>query len=155
MSAAALPFFLLAAIPVTASDLRGRRIPNAAVVAGLALAFWWAGQRGDAQLWDSLLGGALAFALFWGVWYLFRGGMGMGDVKFASVVGAFCGAAGFFAAVFVAAVLGLVLALVLIAVDRENARAKIPFAPFLSAGGTAALLAQLAHWPAFLFGGTA
>jgi leader peptidase (prepilin peptidase)/N-methyltransferase len=155
MTAAALPFFLLAAIPVTAADLRDRRIPNAAVVFGLALAFWWAWQRGDAQLWDSLLGGVLAFALFWCVWYLFRGRLGLGDVKFAPVVGAFCGAAGFFAALFVAAVLGLVLAVALISVDRANARAKIPFAPFLSAGGTAALFAQLAHWPVFLFGGTA
>lgn len=154
MTADALPFFLLAAIPVTAADLRDRRIPNAAVVLGLALAFWWAWQRGDAQLWDSLLGGALAVALFWCVWHFSRGRMGMGDVKFASVVGAFCGAAGFFAAVFVAAVLGLVLALALIAMDRANARVKIPFAPFLSAGGTAALLAQLVHWPAFFFGGT-
>jgi leader peptidase (prepilin peptidase)/N-methyltransferase len=152
---AALPLFLLAVIPVTAADLRDRRIPNAAVVLGLALAFWWAWQRGDGQLWDSLLGGALAFALFWCVWYFFRGRLGMGDVKFAPVVGVFCGAAGFFAATFVAAVLGLVLALALIALDRANARVKIPFAPFLSAGGVAALLGQLAHWPAFLFGGTA
>ena len=152
---AALPLFLLAVIPVTAADLRDRRIPNAAVVLGLALAFWWAWQRGDAQLWDSLLGGALAFTLFWCVWYFSRGRLGLGDVKFAPVVGAFCGAAGFFAATFVAAALGLVLALALMAVDRANARVKIPFAPFLSAGGVAALLAQLTHWPAFLFGGTA
>lgn len=155
MTAAALPFFLLAAIPVTAADLRDRRVPNAAVVLGLALAFWWAWEQGDVQLWDSLVGAALAFALFWCVCYFFRGRMGMGDVKFAPVVGAFCGAAGFFLAVFVAAVLGLALAVALISVDREKARAKIPFAPFLSVGGTAALLAQLAHWPAFLFGGTA
>ncbi len=153
MSAAVLPLFLLAAIPVAAVDLRERRIPNAAVVAGLALALCWAAGRGEASLTDSVLGGALGLLLLGGVWLLFRGRLGMGDVKFASVVGAFCGAAGLFVAVFVAALLGLLAALVLIAMDRKNAQAKIPFAPFLSAGGAAALTAQIVHWPSVLFGG--
>jgi len=154
MSAAVLPFFLLAAIPVAASDLRDRRVPNTMVAAGLALAFWWGWRRGGAPLVDSLFGGALGLALFGSVWLLLRGRMGMGDVKFATVVGAFCGANGFFLSVLVAAVLGLLFALILIARDRRNARAKIPFAPFLSAGGAAVLLGELAHWPGVLFGGT-
>ena len=155
MSAAVVPIFLLAAIPVAAVDLRERRIPNSAVAAGLALALWWAWSRGGPVLADSLLGGALGIVTLGGVWLLFRGGLGMGDVKFAAVVGAFCGAAGFFLAVFVAALLGLLTASVLIARDRTRVRARIPFAPFLSVGGAAALLAQLLHWPAVLFGGVA
>jgi len=155
MSALVLPLFLLAAIPVTASDLRERRIPNAAVAAGLGLALWWAWSRGSLPLLDCLLGAGLGAALLGAIWLAFRGRLGTGDVKFATVVGAFCGPAGFFAAVFVAAVLGLAAALLLIAVDRRNVTAKIPFAPFLSAGGAAALAAQLSHWPGVLFGGGA
>lgn len=153
MSAAALPCFLLAAVPVAAADLRERRIPNTAVAAGLALALCGAWSRGEATLVDALLGGALGVLTFGGVWLIFRGRLGMGDVKFASVVGAFCGSAGFFLAVFVAASLGLLAALALIAMDRRNVRARIPFAPFLSVGGAAALLAQLWRWPGVLFGG--
>jgi prepilin signal peptidase PulO-like enzyme (type II secretory pathway) len=153
VSAAVFALFLLAAIPVTTSDLRDRRIPNAAVAAGLALALWWAWSRGEPALVDALLGGALGVLLFGGLWLLFRGRLGMGDVKYAAVVGAFCGAAGFFLAAFVAAFIGLLAALVLIAKDRRNVRARIPFAPFLSVGGAAALAAQLSHWPAVLFGG--
>jgi prepilin signal peptidase PulO-like enzyme (type II secretory pathway) len=155
MSAAVLPIYLLAAIPVAAADLREHRIPNALVIFGLTLAVWWAGGRGDAALVESLLGGALGLALFGCVWLLFRGRMGLGDVKFAAVVGAFCGVAGLFAATLVAAVLGLLVALALIVKDRRNARNRIPFGPFLSAGGTAALVARLAGWPGFLFGGSA
>ncbi len=153
MSAVLLPLFLLAAVPVTACDLRERRIPNTAVAAGLALALCVAWSRGQPALADAVLGGALGVLMLGGVWLTFRGRLGTGDVKFAAVVGTFCGAAGLFLAVFVAASLGLLAALVLIAMDRTNARAKIPFAPFLSAGGVAALAAQLLHWPAFLFGG--
>ena len=153
MSAAVLPCFLLAAVPVTASDLRERRIPNTAVAAGLALALCWAWSRGEPAVGDALAGGALGVLTFGGVWLVFRGRLGMGDVKFASVVGAFCGSAGFFMAVFVAASLGLLAALSLIAMDRRNVRAKIPFAPFLSLGGVAALLAQIWRWPGVLFGG--
>ena len=153
MNAAALPFFLLAALPVTAVDLRERRIPNLAVATGLALAIWWGWSRGVPALADCMLGGALGIVTLGAVWLAFRGRLGMGDVKFAAVVGAFCGSAGFYLAAFVAALLGLLTALVLIAMDRRNVRARIPFAPFLSIGGTAALLAQLSHWPRVLFGG--
>ena len=153
--ASRMVLFLLAAIPVTAVDLREHRIPDARVVVGLFLAAWCASRGVDFRPEEALLGGVLGLMLFWCVHHFSRGRMGMGDVKFASVVGAFTGAAGLCAAVFVAAVSGLAVALVLISLDRRNARARIPFAPFLSLGGAAALVGQLARWPAFLFGGAA
>jgi len=74
-------------------------------------------------------------------------------VKYAAFVGAAAGIAGLVIAVFVAAVLGLVTGLVLVAVNRSNVRRRIPFGPFLSAGGLAALVAQAVHWPPLLTGG--
>jgi len=147
--------FLLTAIPVTAVDLREQKIPDAGVAFGLFAAAWCASRGEDFRAEDALLGGALGFVLFWCVRCVSRGRMGMGDVKFASAVGAFTGAAGLCIAVFVAAVSGLAAALVLISLDRRNAEARIPFAPFLSLGGAAALAGRLVQWPAFLFGGVA
>jgi len=148
----ALPFFLLAAIPVTASDLRDRTIPNGAVVLGVGLALWWSWTRGPSAVLDALVGGIVGAGLFGGIWLLFRGRMGLGDVKFAAVVGAFCGTLGLLVAVFISSALGLLVALVLISQDRRRLRMRIPYAPFLSAGGAAALLAELVRWPALLFG---
>lgn len=77
----------------------------------------------------------------------------MGDVKYVAFVGAFTGVAGLCAAVFVASSVGLLVALILVAGDRKNLRAKIPFAPFLSIGGAAALVAHVLRWPELLFRG--
>lgn len=150
-----LVLFFLAAIPPALIDLRERRIPDVLLVFGLLLALWRTSGQEAPRLLGDLLAGGLGFAVFWCVWYFSRGKMGLADAKFASVVGAFSGVAGLCAAVFVAASLGLLFALALIAIDPRNARARIPFAPFLSAGGAAAMAARLARWPAFLFGGAA
>src|ERR1051326_1065360 len=72
------------------SDLRTRQIPNWLTAPGAALGFvlqiWHAGLHGA---WMSLAGLGLGFAIFVGL-YL-TGGMGAGDVKLFSAVGALTG----------------------------------------------------------------
>ncbi len=145
--------FLAVAVPISLCDLREKRIPNVLVSAGLLLALWCASRSDEAALMSLLLGGALGFAIFWCVWYIFRGKIGFGDVKYVALLGAFSGVRGLCEAVFAASVTGLLFALVAVIIDRRNLRARIPFAPFLSIGGMAALLLQLARWPDFPAGG--
>ncbi len=145
--------FLSVAIPVSIRDIREKRVPNEILGAGFVFASWCASRYDGQRFLGVLLGAALGFLLFWCVWCLSQGKIGLGDVKYASLVGAFAGVAGLCAAVFVASATGLVVALVLIAMDRRNIRARIPFAPFLSLGGVAALVMQAARWPDFLAGG--
>jgi len=147
-----LVLFSLAVTPAALIDLRERRIPDFLLVYGLLLALWRASGREAPRLLDDLLAGGMGLAVFGCVWYFSRGKMGLGDVKFALVIGVFTGVAGLCAAVFAAASLGLLFAVVVIAIDPRRARARIPFAPFLSAGGAAAMVARLARWPGFLFG---
>jgi leader peptidase (prepilin peptidase) / N-methyltransferase len=146
--------FLLAAVPISLCDIRERRIPNGLLFPGLLLALWCASRSDGRRVLDVFLAAALGFTVFWCLWHFSRGRMGMGDVKYASLVGAFTGVGGLCAAVFIASFAGLLFAAVLIAVDRKNVKAKIPFAPFLSIGCTAALIADAVHWPGFLAGGT-
>lgn len=131
--------YCLALVAVSAIDLEHRLIPNRIVlpVAAVVLAAqtalrpspeWALGAIGAGGF---LLAAALAYP----------GGMGMGDVKLALVLGAMLGRT-----VPVALLLGmlaaLVPALVLLARHGRSARRMgIPFGPFLALGGVVALFA--------------
>jgi leader peptidase (prepilin peptidase)/N-methyltransferase len=132
-------------VVVTATDLERRIIPNRVVlpaaVAVLALDTasrlspqWAIGALGAAGF---LFAAALAYP----------GGMGMGDVKLALLIGGLLGST-----TPVALLLGLFLAVVpsIVLLARHGMRARrqaIPFAPFLAAGAVIALFAghPIAH----------
>jgi leader peptidase (prepilin peptidase)/N-methyltransferase len=129
-------------VPVTFIDLDHKIIPNAitypGVVVGLAISIglgptdrflsqdWW---------WAEALLASFGAAFFLLVAALIRpGGMGMGDVKLAAVMGAFLGAP-----VAIAMFAGFVFALIpsIVLFFRHGAKARkmgIPFGPFLAAG---------------------
>lgn len=74
------------------TDLRSRRIPNAVTLPAFVLALVvraLAGWNGPHGLASGLVGAAVAFLPFFLV--AWRGGMGMGDVKLVTVVGACLG----------------------------------------------------------------
>jgi len=138
-----------ALVPIALIDLDHRRIPNvitgpAALAAVAALAVLNPG-----ALPGHLLAGALAAGAFFVVALVAPGGMGMGDVKLAGVLGLFLGRA-VAPAIFVALVAGSAAG-VAIATRRGVAGARktaVPFGPFLALGGVTGLLAgmQLIGW---------
>ena len=138
-----------ALVPIALIDLDHRRIPNvitgpAAIVALVAMALLHPG-----DLPAHLLAGALAFGGLLAVALVKPGGMGMGDVKLAGVLGLFLGAA-VAPALFIALITGS-LAGVAIAARHGVAgarKAKVPFGPFLALGGVAGILVgtQLVGW---------
>lgn len=144
--------FALISIPASIIDIRTRKIPNLLVIAGLLAAFGSAVPP-PSRIVSTLLGGVAGLVLFLGVWYLAKGGLGMGDVKYASYIGASTGIAMLPVALFVSAAFALFSALVLLAARRATMRSRLPFAPFLSAGGLAALAAQVLHWRLLTPGG--
>ncbi len=135
-----LPVVYLAvvSVPLTVIDLREHRLPNLWVMPGYlvvtaAVMGQWSSQ-GEFP-WLVLWGGA-GYFLFLLV-LSFTGGMGMGDVKLAGVLGATSGMLGLEAVVLsllFAFVLGGVVSLILLLLRRGNRRTRIPFGPFLLAG---------------------
>jgi prepilin signal peptidase PulO-like enzyme (type II secretory pathway) len=128
-----------ALVVVTATDLERRIVPNRVVLpAGAAvLALQTAGHLSP----EWALGAAGAAGFLFLAALAYPGGMGMGDVKLAFLIGALLGKT-----TPVGIMLGLLLALVPSAVllVRHGARARrlaIPFAPFLAAGAVVALFA--------------
>jgi leader peptidase (prepilin peptidase)/N-methyltransferase len=133
---------ILIVVPAALIDLDYRIIPNLITVPGavLALALGLAldpSGEGTRLIAGACAGGGLLLAAL-----AYPGGMGMGDVKLAAVMGLLLGRA-VGAAVFIALVVGVVAGLAVIArhgATRGRKKA-IPFGPFLALGGIAAVFA--------------
>jgi leader peptidase (prepilin peptidase)/N-methyltransferase len=125
-----------ALVPITLIDLEHRRIPNAitgpAAVAALAATLL----LDPGFLVEALVAGALAFAFFLVPALLRPGGMGMGDVKLAGLLGLCLGRAAA-PAVLIALVGGAIMARRGVGEGRRTA---VPFGPFLALGGIVALV---------------
>ncbi len=138
-----------ALIALGAIDIEHRLLPNAivgpAALAGLALSL-----AGDPGGWWVYLVSALAvggglFALA----ALYRGGMGMGDVKMGAMLGLFLGPYAALA-VFVGALCGTAIGAGLMALGLAGRRAALPFGSFMAVGGIAALFFGPYLWGLYL-----
>jgi len=72
--------------------------------------------------------------IFIGIHLLTNGKLGIGDVKYAALMGVFIGFPGWFVAAGLASILGLIFVLAGLISGKLNKSSKIPFAPFLTAG---------------------
>jgi leader peptidase (prepilin peptidase)/N-methyltransferase len=66
-----------------------------------------------------------------------REAMGLGDVKFMGMVGAFLGWKGIFFTLFSASIIGSIVSVAMIAVQRREWAARLPFGPYLAIGAVA------------------
>ena len=90
---------------------------------------------------NSLTAGAGAFLLFLVILLTYPPGMGGGDVKLAGLLGLLVGLPEIFVALWIGAVAGGSVAIALLLLRRKGRKDAIPFGPYLSLGGIAALLA--------------
>ena len=143
MAAVALDASLVALLGVvTVSDLRTRLIPDAALAAGLAVALAVCLVSNPDAVPERLLAGLAAGGFLLAAALIRPGGMGLGDVKLAGVLGVYLGAR-VAEAMLVAFAAGSVAGLLLLARHGWSARSRtIPFAPFLAIGALAVLAAQ-------------
>ncbi|MDR3336532.1 MAG: A24 family peptidase [Treponema sp.] len=133
--------FSIFAFPISGIDICSRRIPDMLSLPCFLLIFFvrilFAPESLLMFLGAALFGGALFFCIRLGT-----GGLGLGDVKFAAVIGLTCGFPLVLAAFFIASVLGFAAAVIL---RISGIRIKfLPFGPFLCAGTVTSLL--LAHF---------
>lgn len=83
---------------------------------------------------ESLLGAVTGSGLLGLLYLMSRGGMGLGDVKFAGVLGIWTGFPGIVVNLYLAFFLGGTVALLLCALHKANRKTKLPFGPCLCAG---------------------
>jgi leader peptidase (prepilin peptidase)/N-methyltransferase len=126
-----------------ATDLLCYRVPNAVTYPAMIGALAAGATMSGADMIDVAIGGVLAGGVFL-VPSLFTGGigMGMGDVKLAAFVGLALGLEHVAPALLLTALGGGAAALVLLVTGLRKRGEPIPYAPFVAAGGLAALLWQ-------------
>ncbi|MFO8101462.1 MAG: prepilin peptidase [Dehalococcoidia bacterium] len=83
---------------------------------------------------NALLGSAVGFALLFLIVVLSRGGMGLGDVKMAALMGLALGFPHIFVGLFVGVLTGGIVAIGLLIMKRKGRKQAIPFGPFLAIG---------------------
>ena len=133
--------FVIMLAAITLTDLDERVIPNkiliAGAVVGLAIIIPFdPGSLGERAIAAAVAGGLLFLAAL-----AYPGGMGLGDVKLAAVMGLYLGRS-VAPAILIALLSGSLVGLYLMARHGAKARkAAIPFGPFLALGGVVGMLA--------------
>ena len=139
-------------IALTCIDLDHELLPDS-----LTLPLLWLGLLASLTGWVSLghslpvdpvsaiAGAALGYLSLWAVYHAFRlltgkEGMGYGDFKLLAALGAWLGWRMLLPIVLLAALVGALVGIALIAVRRHQRDTPIPFGPFLAAAGWLALM---------------
>lgn len=135
-----LPFAAML-IAVAAIDIDLRIVPNRILAPAALFAVGVAALIHPGELPELLLAGLVAFLLLLLAALARPGGMGMGDVKLAGVMGLFLGSA-VAPALLVAFLAGSLVGLAVIArLGAAGRKLAVPFAPFLAVGGLVGVLA--------------
>jgi leader peptidase (prepilin peptidase)/N-methyltransferase len=133
---------ILLVVPIALIDLETRLIPNKLTLPGavLALVLGLALDPGGEP--GRLIAGAAAGGFLLLAALAYPGGMGMGDVKLAAVMGLFLGSA-VAPALLIALLSGTAVGAVIIARkgSRAGRKTAVPFGPFLALGATVAVFA--------------
>lgn len=138
----ALIYFVLIACLLVVSfiDLDFQRIPKLvtypAMLAGLAASFLPNGLGPWASVSGMLCGAGMVYLLHNAYWLIRRQeGMGLGDADLLAVLGAFLGWKGVFFSLMAGAFSGAILGGALAAAGKAGMKKRLPFGPFLAAGG--------------------
>ncbi|MFI5010305.1 MAG: prepilin peptidase [Solirubrobacterales bacterium] len=133
---------VLLLVPAAVIDLEYRIIPNKLTATGVVLALVLGTALDPAGEPVRLIAGAAAGGFFLLAALAYPGGMGMGDVKLAAMMGLFLGAA-VAPAILIALVAGVSVGAAIVAHKGQKAGRKtaVPFGPFLALGGFVAVLA--------------
>ncbi len=126
---------ILLVVPIALIDLEHRIIPNRLTLLGAVVAIVIGTALDPAGEPGRLIAGAAAGGFLLIAALAYPGGMGMGDVKLAGMMGLFLGAA-VAPALLVALVAGTAVGVVIIARKGASAGRKtaVPFGPFLALG---------------------
>jgi len=130
-----LGFVSLCFIGIFFYDIQYLEIPEIYIFPTIAIIFLWGIFSPTLSLYDMAMGGGIA-AIFFGSQVLLskEKWLGIGDVQLGILIGLFFGWKLFFVSLFIIYFIGLIIALILMALKKVKRNSQIPFAPFLITG---------------------
>jgi prepilin signal peptidase PulO-like enzyme (type II secretory pathway) len=141
-AALAISPLIVALIVCTATDLLRYRVPNAVTYPGTALALAAALLMPDADIVSAILAALLGGGFFLALAFITRGGIGLGDVKLAVLIGAALGLPLAYQALLAGMLIGGVVLAVLLMAGILGRRQAVPYAPFLALSAVAFVLVE-------------
>jgi len=126
-------------ISITFIDLDHRIIPDALSLPGTAMGVIGSSFVFNFGLAPSLIGAVAGGGFFWILSALYhkvtgREGLGFGDVKLLTMIGAFLGPKGAFGTVIMSSLVGSIAGITVMIVQKKNMKMAIPYGPFLAIG---------------------
>jgi leader peptidase (prepilin peptidase)/N-methyltransferase len=133
---------VLLLVPITLIDLDYQIIPNRITYPGVVAGIVIVALTDLSSLDENLIAAAAAGGFLFVAWFLRPGGMGLGDVKLAFMLGIYLGRA-VAPAMFAALISGSLIGAIIIARygAAKGRKMKIPFGPYLALGGLVGLFA--------------
>ncbi|MFH0847430.1 MAG: prepilin peptidase [Chloroflexota bacterium] len=141
-------------LAIAVIDLEHSIIPNKLTYPGAVVALIITSLNPALGLKSALIGGAVGLLTFLLIVILSRGGMGLGDVKLATLVGLATGYPQVLVALLLAVVSGGLVAVALLLAKVKRLKEAIPFGPFLCLGAFVTLWwgSQILSWYLAFFG---
>ncbi|MBI3635618.1 MAG: prepilin peptidase [Candidatus Rokubacteria bacterium] len=127
-------------LAIAAIDFVHQTIPDVLTIPGTVTGLVVNLATSHVTWFDAVLGIVLGGGLFFVIILASGGGMGGGDMKLGAMLGAFLGWKIALLSIFIAVILGGVIAIALLATGVRKRKDPIPFGPFLAAGGAVGLI---------------
>jgi len=139
LSFLAMFLFCSALVVITFIDLEHQIIPDEislpGIIIGFVFSFFLPGQSWINSLLGILLGGGSLLMVAYGYqWLAGKEGMGGGDIKLLAMMGAFLGWKSVLFIVFASSLVGSVVGITMMLVQKKDSKLAIPFGPYLAFG---------------------
>lgn len=150
---AALFLFCSALVVITFIDLEHQIIPDEislpGIIIGFIFSFFLPWQSWINSLLGIVLGGGSLLLVAYGYqWLTGKDGMGGGDIKLLAMMGAFLGWKSVPFIIFSSSLIGSVVGVTMMLVQKKDSKLAIPFGPYLAFGAVLYIFygRQLIHW---------
>jgi leader peptidase (prepilin peptidase)/N-methyltransferase len=136
--------FVFALVALTFIDFDTQLLPDDITLPLLWLGLLFNLNGGFVDIKSAVLGAVFGYLILWSVYWLFKlvtgkEGMGYGDFKLLSAIGAWFGWQLLPAVILLSSVVGAIIGIAMIMFKGKSGGTAIPFGPFLALGGIAAL----------------
>ncbi|MBC8018963.1 MAG: prepilin peptidase [Verrucomicrobia bacterium] len=153
LSFLALFLFCSALVVITFIDLEHQIIPDEISLSGIVIGFVFSFFLPWHSCLNSLLGillggGSLLLVAYAYQWMTGKEGMGGGDIKLLAMMGAFLGWKSIPFIIFSSSLVGSVVGITIMLVQKKDSKLAIPFGPYLAFGAVLYIFygRQLIHW---------
>jgi prepilin signal peptidase PulO-like enzyme (type II secretory pathway) len=146
IDAVAVSALVLALLVCTGTDLIEYRVPNVVTYPGTVLALAAAALYPDGNVLNAVLAALTGGLIFLAMAIVTRGGIGLGDVKLAMLIGAALGFPGGYQALVAGVMAGGIVILLLFVTGVVSRRQAVPYAPFLALSAVAVVLTHGANF---------